>query len=212
MANKSESYVWYACYGSNLSQKRFLCYIIGGTPDGSTKYNIGSKDKTLPKADEQIIINYPLYFAKRAKGWGNLGVAFIGLEKDTQNTTYGRIYLITEMQFRDVVNQENGNLDLPFNINQVIKQNSYLLNSDSWYSNVLYLGLKNDYPIFTFTSPKDMSLDNFIPPSHEYLSVIIAGLKETYGFTDKEIANYLITKPGITDNFTLDELINLINK
>ena len=206
----NNSYVWYASYGSNLYRKRFLCYIIGGSPEGSSKYNIGSRNKTHPIGDEQIIIPYSLYFAKRAMSWGNKGVAFIGLDKE--NKTYGRMYLITEEQFMDVVCQENGNINLSIDLNMVITNNSVVLKSDTWYGNILYLGSNNDYPIFTFTSPNSMNSEHFIPPSSEYLSVIIKGLKETYNFSDKEIANYLITKPGVENNFTLDGLINLINK
>lgn len=55
MTNLNEK-VWYACYGSNMLQERFLCYIKGGQPAGAnTSYN-GCNDKTLPIDSEQMYI------------------------------------------------------------------------------------------------------------------------------------------------------------
>lgn len=56
--------VWYVSYGSNLSYERFLCYINGTTPKGSTKAEQGCRDKTLSNATGKITIPYKLYFAK----------------------------------------------------------------------------------------------------------------------------------------------------
>lgn len=38
--------VWYACYGSNLLEEHFLCYILGGQPAGVKTVYGGCNDKT----------------------------------------------------------------------------------------------------------------------------------------------------------------------
>src|SRR6202011_4779241 len=54
--------VWYASYGSNLKRKRFMCYIKGGTPEGSAKRNEGCRDKSEPTESRPISLNFTLYF------------------------------------------------------------------------------------------------------------------------------------------------------
>ena len=48
--------VWYACYGSNLLKKRFLCYIQGGKIEGCKKSYFGCDDKSPPIDVENILI------------------------------------------------------------------------------------------------------------------------------------------------------------
>src|SRR3954449_2685541 len=76
---KIMDYVWYASYGSNINTDRFLCYIKGGKPEGSSKVETGCKDPSLPIASSTFTMNFPLYFAKEAAKWESKGVAFIGL-------------------------------------------------------------------------------------------------------------------------------------
>src|SRR5436305_7842838 len=98
--------IWYASYGSNLSyQKRFMCYIAGGRPAGSQNTNPGCRDKTPPIDNKPIAIHLDLYFAEYSQWW-NGGVAFIKRGNE-RSKTLGRIYLITDDQFNDVVLQEN---------------------------------------------------------------------------------------------------------
>ena len=68
-AGQNEDLVWYASYGSNLQEERFLCYIMGGKAIGSNKSNPGCKDKTPPRDTEEIYIESEMYFAKSSSVW-----------------------------------------------------------------------------------------------------------------------------------------------
>jgi hypothetical protein len=203
-----EAYVWYASYGSNLSRDRFLCYIKGGRPKGSEKDEVGCKDKSLPIREETLIINYPLYFAKKSIRWQKQGVGFIGLTKDEKYETYSRKYLITKEQFVDVVKQENNGVELDVDFEEV-KNLGYKTLRDSWYGTILYLGEENGFATFTFTGDADLDVP-YTKPSDEYLKMIIEGLKKSVQLNNTEILDYLLTKPGIDGNYSRDEIEMLI--
>src|SRR5204862_84081 len=98
--------IWYASYGSNLSfRDRFMCYVVGGKPAGSTKENQGCRDKKPPRDNKPISLSFELYFAGHSHSWGG-AVSFIRHGRDA-SLTLGRMYLLTEDQFNDVVLQEN---------------------------------------------------------------------------------------------------------
>ncbi|WP_180960135.1 hypothetical protein [Neobacillus cucumis] len=204
----NESFVWYASYGSNINTDRFLCYIKGGKPEGSSKVETGCKDPSLPIDSLTFILKYPLYFAKEAAKWESQGVAFIGLNEEPGCVTYSKKYLITAEQFIDVVRQENNGIEINFDLNEVIKYGTKVFRPNAWYGNIVYLGEEKGYPIFTFTAPWDMNEIEWKKPSHPYLKTIIKGLKEDY--TNKEIYHYFQSKQGIKGKYTDDELRNLI--
>jgi tetratricopeptide (TPR) repeat protein len=201
--------VWYASYGSNLCSRRFMSYLEGGQPDGASSSHSGCRDKTSPKDDQPIKISYPLYFAKQSPNWGGKGVAFIGLKKEETETTLGRMYLITEQQFIDVVSQENDGVNISIDFQEVRKRGSMVFH-ESWYGNIVYLGEQDGFPIYTFTSGKNIALEAPVAPSPQYLKYIISGLKEVYPVTDEDIVKYLMTRPGIKGNYTIGELANLL--
>ena len=207
----NEDNIWYASYGSNLLEKRFHCYIQGGQPECSKTIYKGCSDKTLPKEREEIYIPTEIYFAKHSTSW-NGGVAFIQTEFNALFQTLGRMYLINKGQFIDVIKQEiKYTGDLFLNFENIIHQKSYVFKQDSWYGNILYLGSKNNFPIFTFTQPS-FNAEEINKPSPEYLRQIIKGIRETFCFDTQSIATYLMNKKGIHDNYTLEELTNLINE
>jgi tetratricopeptide (TPR) repeat protein len=201
--------VWYASYGSNLCSRRFMCHIEGGQPEGASRPHPGCRDKTPPKDDQPIKISHPLYFARQSSGWGNKGVAFIGLKKEETEATLGRMYLITEQQFIDVVSQENEGAKISIDL-QKAKQQGSMVFHESWYGNILYLGEQDGFPIYTFTSGKNIALEPPVAPSPEYLQAIISGLKEVYPVTHDDIVKYLLSKPGIKDSYTREDLANLL--
>ncbi len=201
--------VWYASYGSNLCSRRFMGYIEGGQPDDVSSSHPGCRDKTPPKDDQPIKISYPLYFAKQSPRWDGKGVAFIGLKKEETDVTLGRMYLITEQQFIDVVSQENDEAKISIDF-QKAKQRGSMVFHESWYGNLVYLGEQDGFPIYTFTSDKNIAMETPVAPSPQYLQEIISGLKEVYPVTDEDIVKYLITKPGIKDNYTIGELAHLL--
>lgn len=204
----SNQYVWYASYGSNINTHRFLCYIQGGKPAGSTKVELGCNDQSLPVDESTFTINHPLYFAKESARWGSQAVAFIGLTHNKDTATYSKKYLITIEQFLDIVKQENDGIEFDINLNEVIELGSKIFNSHSWYGNILYLGENEGYPIFTFTAPWEIGEVELKKPSHAYLSTIINGLKNDY--SSEDIYQYFLNKPGIKDLYTDEELASVV--
>ncbi len=203
--------VWYACYGSNILERRFLCYIKGGQPKGSKTVYEGCSDKTLPTHNEDFYICSELYFAKKSSNWDNGGVAFIKTSFEPQASTIGRIYLITKGQLIDIARQETNTktvLKLDFDI--AIKNGSYVFKQPSWYGNLLYLGQQNEFPIFTLTNENESQ--PFTKPSESYIKTISDGIKETHHFDNKKIFEYLKTKRGINGNYNDKELLDIINE
>ncbi|MFS0674015.1 hypothetical protein [Ornithinibacillus sp. 179-J 7C1 HS] len=196
--------VWYASYGSNLLKERFLAYIYGGMPLGSDRSEQGARDKTPPKSDERIDMPFPLYFSKNKSKWGKGGVAFIGTDSSPKVNTIGRMYLITEEQFLDVVSQENGGMDMSLNLDEV-QEKGFVDIHDGWYNRIVYVGERYGAPIFTFTSSHSLYHVFFTTPSVAYLSVITKGLLEI-GLTLNEAIEYLLLKKGIDGEFTRDSL------
>lgn len=208
---KDKEYIWYASYGSNILEERFLCYIQGGRPVGSTKTYSGSSDKTPPLRKEQIVINMELYFAGHSAVWDNEGISYLQRSSDTQTKTLGIMYLISKQQFFDLLNQEAFNLkSIPVNIDKAISDKSLIFDSNSLYNTIIFLGMKDDFPIFTLTAKDKVQEPN--KPSKSYLKTIIMGIKETYQLIDEEIGDYFISKSGIAGNYTKEELIRIITK
>ena len=202
--------VWYACYGSNLLKERFSCYIGGGRPANAKRVYPGCTNKTLPEKSKGITINGELYYAKSSKTWSGGGAGFIKSDFDKNIRTLGRMYLITQQQFVDLVQQEikfEGDFDI--DLQQVIKNRSLDMKNNSWYGKIIYLGEDEDSPIFTFTN-EDYLKDEINPPHEFYLKIIIDGLKETYQMSDNEIEAYLKNKEGIKGAPIEDKLPELI--
>lgn len=147
-------YIWYACYGSNLLEERFLIYITGGKLSINPLCdNYGCDDRRPPRDKRAVLIPYDLYFAKSSSKWEYKGVAF--LDHTKPGLTLGRMYLITREQFEDVKLQEGG-----------------------WYSRQLSLGNHTDgREIVTFTGNELYEANE---PGALYLEVMRRGLLETY--------------------------------
>lgn len=204
--------VWYASYGSNILESRFLCYIRGGKPEGSVKEYKGCSDKTLPKKNEAIIINRELYFAKKSKSWQGSGVGFIKSDHEPNKKTLGRMYLISMNQFIEVIKQEtNFKGDLKIDTGKTITKGSLIYRENSWYGKLLYLGKKDEIPIFTFTNEKDLT-PQLNAPNEYYLKTIIDGLKESYNLNDFELIEYFKNLLGIK-GLKIESIIeNLISR
>ena len=196
-------YVWYASYGSNLFEDRFHCYISGGTPEGSTFTEKGCTNTALPLKAATVSIPYELYFSKFSKRWRG-GVAFIDIVRDPSVRTYGKMYLITSEQFQEIVQQENGNDDMTIELELAKQVHTYSFN-DSWYGNVLYLGEREGYPIFTFTANEEMREQEIATPSIPYLLNLYRGLM-LLNLNRSEIIQYLATKKGVKEAYSLEEL------
>jgi hypothetical protein len=202
-------YVWYASYGSNINKDRFLCYIKGGTPIGSSIREIGCRDKSLPKDEKSFIIPHQIYFAKESRRWQRQGVAFIDLERSKKFKTYSRMYLVTKEQFFDIVSQENTISQFEVNLDDVIKKGS-LVFRDTWYGHLLYIDEADGHPIFSFTSPYPLDPNKVKKPSDDYFKTIIIGLKNEMGLTNGQVFHYFSEVPGIVNRYTNEELEHLI--
>ncbi|MEN5231567.1 hypothetical protein [Sphingobacterium faecium] len=203
--------VWYACYGSNLLEEHFLCYIKGGQPAGAKTVYGGCLDKTIPSENEDMYINSELYFARASKNWDNGGVAFIRTTFSPTVSTMGRIYLITKGQLIDIVKQEtNTVLGLELDFTKAIQDGSHIFKEKSGYGNLLYIGQQKDYPIFTLTDESDNQMQT--KPSADYLKAMCQGIKQTHGFDDLTILDYLKNKRGIIGNYTDEELMQIITE
>lgn len=207
--NFNSQYVWYASYGSNLNKDRFMCYIKGGKPNDSSKAEKGCSDKSPPIKNNIYIIDRPLYFAKRVWHWNYGGVCFIGNNKNINNFTISRKYLITKEQFIDIVKQENSIDHIHLDFNKIIELGAFEL-IKKWYGQIVFLGYNDNYPIFTFTTSKKINEVEFIKPDKSYLKTIITGLKQFLNENDEYITNYLINKPGIKKHYSKKELLKLI--
>ncbi len=194
LKNKEESreeLVWYACYGSNLKRKRFMCYIHGGRPQGSSGFQPGCSDARSPRRELPVLIPHELYFARESESWEGGGVAFLRPGAGGE-PTLGRMYLITREQFQDVVAQENkkvpGSLKLDFS---GLLEKGRLKLGKGWYDLLLVLTQVDGcgYPILSFSSSREESSR---PPGPAYYHVILDGLLETYPhLTEEEARAYL---------------------
>ena len=151
-------------------------------------YCKGCKDKTLPRENKTIELAHRLYFARKSPGWRGGGVAFLSVEreKNQKKWTLARMWKITGEQFCEVGQQEGA----------------------SWYNHTIDLGMDEGIPILTFTSSDKHPLN---PPSKNYLSTIVIGLREAHKLNAEAIYNYLHDKDGIRGCFPEKELQNIIS-
>ncbi len=158
-------YLIYAAYGSNLLKERFMVYIKGGRYR-DRNYQ-GSKDKTEPQDLGWMYVPHRLYFAKSSSKWGNKGVAFLSCEKEKDSSFHAvvRLWKVSQQQFEDIKKQEG-----------------------RWYDVELELGEKDGFIIKTITGCWKTEINK---PSEEYLNVIRQGLKETKGWSEGKIEEYL---------------------
>ena len=188
--------VWYVCYGSNLLEERFLCYVRGGVIPGNTLSERGAKDTTPPVKSEKCMIDHELFFSTPVKKWFGSGVAYIDPQKteELQTVTLGRRYLITLEQFLDVVRQENSLLEdceLPIDFDKLKAAGSQVVLPGSYYGRLLYLGDAENFPMYSFTCIPDMEKMEKAPLFGPYYDVIAAGLQETFGMNEVEVTKYL---------------------
>ena len=202
--------IWYVSYGSNLSYDRFICYLLGGKPNGSTKTYLGSSDRDLPIDSALVNLNYSLYFAKNSSVWYNCGVCFLNDKFDESEYTIGRKYLISKIQFLDLFKQENNiNYDVIINFEALKKNKSLVVDKSKWYGKLLYLGTNEGIDNITFTCNDYTGIFNKPHPS--YLSTICKGIFEITKWDNDKIINYLLSKKGVSGNYNFHQINDLID-
>ncbi|CAI9111825.1 OLC1v1012148C1 [Oldenlandia corymbosa var. corymbosa] len=199
--------VWYATYGSNMRESRFLCYIEGGQDEGMQKRCSGSVDKTRPRGSMWKIFPHRLFFARDYTAtWGPGGVAFLNPNRSNEDKAHMRLYKITLEQFNDVLLQETISnftmksplfdwIDL-----QSIEEKKFIpaeAVKSGWYHNVLYLGKEDGVPILTMTCTLS-DVESFksgkfpvCPPSKAYFNTLFKGLTEGNQLSEEEAVAYL---------------------
>jgi len=189
--------VWYAAFGSNLSYERFLVYLDGGQAKDSIGSTPGARDATRPLRSVTTFTTHALSFGGSSARWSGGGVAFLHTEPG-ESHTFLRLYDITAEQFEDVFQQENGLPDpLPIDLGRVMAD-GWSDETTRWYGRVLFLGVREDQPIFTITSPNPPKLNR---PHVSYLRTIVDGMRSLWPEQPEQIRAQLMHANG------LDELI-----
>ena len=61
--------------------------------------------------------------------------------------------------------------------------------SDNWYGRILCLGIRDDRPIYTYTSRTRRTANL---PDEKYLTLIATELKRCFALTDEEVISYIM--------------------
>ena len=142
----------------------------------------------MPLKTKKIIINHELYFSKESKTWNKGGVAFLINKANPKKPTFGKMYLITKKQFKEVVKQENNGVSAGFKFKKVIANGSKIILKYSWYGRIINLGNHKGFPIFTFTNSNNLVNTN--KPSKAYLKTILKGIQSTHKVDHQVLSTY----------------------
>jgi hypothetical protein len=199
--------VWYAAYGSNVDQARFLTYLAGGPVPGADDVQAGAADPTPPRREEPHRFGRGIRFAHHSRRWKG---AVAVLDHDANSIgALGRRYLITAAQFADVMAQENRRptVDLPvaeLNVNEIRPI------GEAAYDGLLLLAFDEGTPVVTFTSPRQPRDLGLAPPSPPYLGTIARGVHEAHDMSPAEVARHLHHAPGVAPTWTVEDIEALI--
>jgi hypothetical protein len=197
--------VWYAAYGSNLRQERFLRYIEGGRVEGNVRRYQPCADPTPPRQVLPLSLPYQLFFAGESRAWTG-GVAFIKAGGD--GSTRSRAYLLSYKQYVHLVCGENNVSSLPpLPMAEATSRGSAIIPGlTGRYDQLVYFGHRGRYPVFTTTASTPETIN---PPAPAYLIQVIMGLQELRHSPD-EIVCYLHATPGVTGHYSSAQLRTLV--
>ena len=168
----NREYVWYVSYGSNMLNERFMCYIKGGSFEGS-RYRQACSDATPPLAVKTFEIPYDMYFGNTSGSWQDCGVSFLDVSK--KGHALGVAYLISKDQFGHVCAEENGGR---------APEEGY-----SWYEDIIDLGVMDGFEVKTITN---RNIRPYNEPCLEYKKTLIRGIKENWpNMYIKDIKDYI---------------------
>ncbi len=171
------AHTWYVGYGSNLSRSRFGAYLAR------------CRDPSPPWRWAPVEVPHRLLFARESRRWGGGGVAFLDPVRTPGVRTLGRAWLVTWEQFADVLAQECG---LPLGTVEApaLLAAGCIAHPGHWYGCVVALGVREGWPMVTFTDEGAGALD-LRAPGPAYRAVIVQGLAESHGLSGEEAAAYL---------------------
>jgi len=188
--------VLYAAYGSNLSERRFACYIAGGAAPGSSRVLRGARDKRPPESWRALRVGGRLSFCGHSQTWGGAPAFFEPAAPDAHGgaEVFVRCWRLGWDQFEDVIAQENGRTTDPLDIEPgALSKGFSILAGPGHYDRLVCLGTVEGLPVMTCTAPgpSGYSTGEAAAPSLEYLAHIIAGLRETFALDAPAIVDYL---------------------
>ena len=160
--------VWYACYGSNLSEERFGYYIFGGYFAAQDRDYKGCNDKTPWSASEIKTFKGSIYFGNDSPKWHHSAVAFF--DPNGSGQVLMRLYQITWGQLMEVQDQES--------------------NIPSWYDDCHRIGEYQGLPVYTLTA-YDLPFVN--EPCDDYRDLILQALTTECGMDEESAKRYLET-------------------
>jgi len=205
----SEHLIWYASYGSNVNRARFLCYLRGGTPHGTSLRQRGARNPSLPLADAPCVFRSAIRFAGHSVRWD--GAPAYLEHQPAETGALGRRYLITKDQFADVVAQENGAeipLTIPFDD---IRAGSHTRVDTRSYDTIVGLDPVDGIPVATFTSSTPPEHRDPAAPSTAYLGTIVRGLAEVHDLAAEVLAAHLHQAHGVAPTWSAPEIQRLLN-
>ncbi|MCW2842323.1 MAG: histone deacetylase [Nocardioides sp.] len=186
------SQVWYVSYGSNMSAARFSCYLEGGCPPGGSRVNPGARDRTPPVRSVPVDLPGTAYFAGESPQWGG-GVAFY--DHDTPGRTAARGYLVTAGQLADIAAQEMYRVPRAGDPLEQLALNPIAGGRHTVgpgrYETLVEVGTYDDAPLLTFTSPHGADHVPHTRPRPAYLAMLATGLRESRGWDDERVREYL---------------------
>ncbi|MFH5835820.1 gamma-glutamylcyclotransferase [Proteiniclasticum sp. C24MP] len=170
---KEKNLVWYAAYGSNMLEERFLHYIHGGCFRGKGRNQKPCADTSSPRAKRAYVFDHDMYYAKESGAWEHGGVSFLDVTKPGK--AYGVAYLITEEQLNHLWIEENGgHIPTP---------------GISWYDHKADLGTMDGYPVMTVTNRRVLEKNE---PGERYKNVLMEGLRENHKeLSEEEVRAYV---------------------
>ncbi|MDE9367832.1 histone deacetylase [Luteipulveratus sp. YIM 133132] len=197
------THVWYAAYGSNLSEQRFAHYLCGGRPLGANRIYPGARDRRPASDSRPVRLRGGIFFGWESPTWGG-GVAF--LDPRGPGEALARAYRITREQLSDLHSQEmhrEPGDDLAW---ELLHRDGQLVLGDGRYETVMLAGRVADEPLVTFTCPDGPGRPDVNAPSATYLQLVARGLGETHRLAEPEIVDYLAGCPGVSGRWSGDEL------
>ncbi|GAQ82531.1 histone deacetylase complex catalytic component HDA1 [Klebsormidium nitens] len=208
----ARTYVWYASYGSNLLEERFMCYVKGGKTESMAMSLAPCSDPTPPTAIDAFVVPHRLFFAhEKSVTWGAGGVSFITSKETPDSKTIIRAYRVTLQQFNEVARKENsasapvGSVCVsPENLVQLRARDEKSLKHNALdcviqkgkYRTVKYLGDYQGEPVLTFTAShqeQEEIASGHVPlvsPSDKYRACIVQGLVEV-GLSREDAETYV---------------------
>jgi hypothetical protein len=202
----------YAAYGSNLSERRFACYIAGGAAPGSSRVLRGARDKRPPESWRALRVGGRLSFCGHSQTWGGAPAFFepAAPGEHPGAEIYARAWRLAWDQLEDVLAQENGRHPDALDVEPgALVEGFSMVAGPGRYDRLVCLGTLEGLPVLTCTAPGPprSSTARRAAPSLEYLAHIISGLRETFDLDDLAIVDYLGRAPGATPDLVRAALV-----